>query len=84
MMPFSEPIINEGGAYKAQFVTDPSVVGASAHVVVTLSVGEEEWSGPALDALFQELVDMISESVLFQFQSAAKAQNTSTMILPTE
>lgn len=82
-MPFSEPVINEGGRYVALFEADPSVPNAAATIDVTLNTGEGDWNGPALDALFQDLVDLVSESPLFVFVSARKAQNTSTTITPT-
>lgn len=82
-MAFSEPVVNEGGRYTALFQTDPGVPDAAATVEVVLNVGEGDWTGPALDALFQDLVDLVSESPLFVFVSARKAQNTSTTITPT-
>jgi hypothetical protein len=82
-MGFSEPVINEGGTYTALFQSDPSVPGAAARIDVTLNVGEGDWTGDALDGLFQALVDLVDASPLFEFVQASKAQNTSTTITPT-
>jgi len=82
-MPFEEPVVNEGGRYTALFQTDALVPDAAATVEVVMNVGEGDWTGAALDGLFQELVDLVSNSPLFEFVSARKAQNTSTTVTPT-
>lgn len=83
-MGFTEPVINEGGTYTALFHNDPvEANGAAAVIEVKLTIGEGDWTGEALDALFQELVDVVSVSPKFRFASATKAQNTASYVTPT-
>lgn len=82
-MPFGEPVTPEFADYSAMFHTDPTNTSETAQIEIKMFAGEENWTLPGLDALFQELLDLIQASPLFEFSNALKAQRTNTVISPT-
>lgn len=86
-MTISEPTVGGPGNYRALYSSGPTAVEASSTINVTLAGGEESWTQEGLNALFQELIDLIATNPKFEFQSASwnsGASSTITLTPPPE
>lgn len=82
-MPYEEPVVSNIAEYSAMFNTDLAGTSETARIEVKMSPGDENWTLPGLDMVFQELIDRIDASPLFSFDRANKNQRVNTVASPT-
>lgn len=82
-MPFGEAVVSPSADYAAMFHTDPTGTNETARIEIKMFAGDENWTLPGLDEVFQALLDQIEGSPLFAFSNASKSQRVSTVVSPT-